>query len=53
MLSFLPNINIEKWTITQIILSGTAVGLLSGLIFCYTVASLLPPDIEDLELNER
>jgi len=39
----------QDWTLGQIILTGAAVGILTGLVFAYVTACFLPSVIKDPE----
>jgi len=41
------SIDLQDWSSTQIIITGAAAGILTGLVLCYVVAYFVPSDIED------
>jgi hypothetical protein len=49
-MNFLPRgLEIQKWTSTQVVLTGVAAGIITGIAFCFFTAYFLPSNVEDLD----
>jgi hypothetical protein len=47
-MNFLPRgLEIQKWTSTQVVLTGVVAGIITGIAFCFLAAYFLPSNVED------